>query len=850
MSFANCIEAVERAAGRKLGDDEMESLFTALERRRKYLEATGVVADTEEAALRAADDIARDLELAAVIERRNAGINWTRRVERTAWLMNTFGKNVAEGLEAMLVGVNRAKQGARAGVAQTQERLVKQYMAGFTHDLEATGHLPLFSSGAMDREVSRALWSLGQQDAKRVPTRAEADAIAALPREAVDIAKVIQKWQELARLDANRAGAAIGKEPGYITRQSHDPEKIRGNGSTAAMDAWAQVALDTFDMDAMLAERLDGDPAAMLRDLWTNLSSGNHMKAVPEPTGFKGPGNIAKKLSQGRVIRFKDADAWFRYNETFGTGNLRESVISGLRHNGEATGLMQVLGTNPQAMFEAIKGDAIQQLKDAGDVEQVAKIQQKTNRLDMFMSAVDGSMNIAGNAMWARRAANVRSWESLSKLGGMLLSQLNDVAVYASGARYQGRGFFAGMTEAVSGLGRGLKATETRDLAASLGVVLDNMAGELGRIGTFAEGGNLARVTQIFMKLNGSTWWTNRMRTSAAFGMSHHMALQSEKGWSALGEDFQRVLSLYGIGEAEWKVIQKTGAKHVDGRSYIVPEALRTVDDEHVRGYVGQAASDAEKAHARTDIEDKLRNYFVDQTSILALEPDAKVRATTLQGTRAGTWTGELMRFVMQFKSFTGAYMQRILGRELFGRGYEGDSIIGALRHGNGEFTGLAQLVVTSTLMGYASMALKDLAKGRTPRDPTQSPADAAKIFLAAMVQGGGAGIYGDFLFGQASRMGSGMIEQAAGPTISSAGRFVDLYHKAIAGDDVAARALNEVLNNTPFLNLFYTRAALNYLIFYRLQESMNPGYLRRMEADVEKNNAQGFLLRPSEVVR
>jgi len=171
-------------------------------------------------------------------------------------------------------------------------------------------------------------------------------------------------------------------------------------------------------------------------------------------------------------------------------------------------------------------------------------------------------------------------------------------------------------------------------------------------------------------------------------------------------------------------------------------------------------------------------------------------------------------------------------------------------RNGNGEALGLAQLIVTSTLMGYASMALKDLAKGRTPRDPTKSGADAAKIVLAAMVQGGGAGIYGDFLFGAASRFGSGTIESLAGPTLSTAGRVVDLYHRALQGDDFAARAFNEALNNTPFVNLFYTRAALNYLVFYRLQETMNPGYLRRMERETEKDNAQGFLLRPSAVVQ
>jgi hypothetical protein len=202
------------------------------------------------------------------------------------------------------------------------------------------------------------------------------------------------------------------------------------------------------------------------------------------------------------------------------------------------------------------------------------------------------------------------------------------------------------------------------------------------------------------------------------------------------------------------------------------------------------------------------------------------------------------MRFAMQFKSFTGAYTQRVLGREVYGRGYEGDSLIGALRNGNGELQGLARLIAMSTLMGYASMSLKDIAKGKTPRDPTED-GQALKVMLAAMVQGGGAGIYGDFLFGAANRMGSGTIESLAGPVVSSAGRIVDLYHKALEGDDVSARAFGEVLNNTPFMNLFYVRPVLNYMVLYQIQDMLSPGYLRRMQRDAEKNG-QEWLIAPS----
>lgn len=842
MSYAACLDTIQAAAGRKLSDEELDDLLSALQARQRFLQARGMAVDARDAAVKAADQVADELQRAAIIEKRNAALNAAKRLEKAAWVQANFGNNIAEGLEALLVGVNRAKTGAREGVAQVQEALRNQYLSGFVADLEKTGALPLLTSGAMDRDIARALWALGKDDVSTV---------ARLPKEAVELARAIQKWQEVSRIDANEAGASVGKIDGYITRQSHDPEKIRGDGSAQAFEAWKAEALQRFDLEQMAGET-GKSVDAMLRGLWTNLASGNHMKAVPDDvaSGFKGPGNLAKKLSQDRVIHFKSADDWFEYNQKFGTGNLRESVAAGLRHSADSIGMMRTLGTNPLAMFDAIKADLVDAAKNAGKVEMVAKLRDREKTLANYMAAVDGSMNIPGNALWARRMANVRSWEMLSKLGGMILSQLNDVAVYGSGARYQGRGFLSGMAEAVSGLGRDLKSTENKQLLQALGVSIDNMAGELGRAGSFGEAGGMAKATQLFMKLNLGDWWVKKMRASAALGMSNHLASISDRAFENLHPDTQRVLSLYNITAPEWELIRQTAAKNVDGKAYIVPEALRDLSDDAVRRYAGQAASETAIKDAKAEVEGRLRNYLVDQTRTLALEPDAKTRAIMLQGTQPGTVAGELMRFLTQFKSFTGAYMQRVAGRELFGRGYEGDSLWGALTHGNGEAVGLAQLIVTSTMLGYVSMSLKSLAKGISPRDPTESAGQAAQILLASMVQGGGAGIYGDFLFGAASRTGSGTIESLAGPVPSAAGRIVDLYHKALAGDDVRANAFNEALNNTPFVNLFYTRQALNYLIFYRMQEAMNPGYLRRMEAHTEKNNAQTFLLRPSDVIQ
>jgi len=55
--------------------------------------------------------------------------------------------------------------------------------------------------------------------------------------------------------------------------------------------------------------------------------------------------------------------------------------------------------------------------------------------------------------------------------------------------------------------------------------------------------------------------------------------------------------------------------------------------------------------------------------------------------------------------------------------------------------------------------------------------------------------------------------------------------------------------NNTPMLNLFYLRTAMDYAVIYQLQEMANPGYLRRMERKIERENKQHFFVPPSSVI-
>jgi len=124
-----------------------------------------------------------------------------------------------------------------------------------------------------------------------------------------------------------------------------------------------------------------------------------------------------------------------------------------------------------------------------------------------------------------------------------------------------------------------------------------------------------------------------------------------------------------------------------------------------------------------------------------------------------------------------------------------------------------------------------------------------ASTMTAAMLQGGALGIYGDFVLGTENRFGQDPITTLMGPGVGTAGDVLKTLIKIRDGDDPSANVVNLMKNNTPFINLFYTRMALDYLVFYRMQEYMNPGYLSRMESRVEEENKQNWWMRPSDHV-
>lgn len=817
-----CAEAIKNATGKDYTVEQIDDFIKAAEDIKKKVNLDDSIADKTAEIQRRLQESMNGMQLAAKIEQRNKLINEKRRMEAVNFVQTSFPEDYGRGVQAYIVGDNKVAPGSRLSVDAEQKSLMGQYLGGLAADLEKSGYLKLVRSGTFDREIARAMWG---------------DAVS---KDAGAIADIISKWQEKARLDANDAGAWIGKDPHYITRQSHDIEKI----AKADPQEYIQYLQSKLD----LSKTLEGveNPQQFFESIYEAFASGVHLNPnrMSIEGAFKGSGNLGKRMSQERVLHFKSADDWMDYNDRFGDGRMMESILRGLEFNSRNTGLLRKLGTNPESMVDAMQDDLMRSL--SGDPEAKKAFQRSKNKTSNFMKEVTGETMIPGNQMVAKWGSILRSIQSMSKLGGAVLSSFPDMVTYGSEVRYQGGSLLSGMGESFGALLKGRQDAEKRQIAANLGVGMDSFIG--GLTDKFSVNdplpGTMQKTMNLFFKLNGLSWWTDTMKISSAISTSNRLYQSRALKYAELDPSMQRVLKLYGIQDNEWGLISKATQVTSDKTGLVTPEAMldkRKITDTEISSALesqGVKPSKAKIDNMRNELERKIRAYVSDRTGFAQLETDARAKALWNQGTQRGTAGGELLRMISQFKQYPTIFLQRTVGREITGR---------AKNTGSNNFTdsvmwNTASLFTALTVMGYASMSAKDIVKGREPRDPL-----SWKTFMAAAAQGGGAGIYGDFLFGDMkNRFGGGAISTLAGPTAGTFDQVIDIMQRMRDGDDAAASAYRAILNNTPFLNLFYTRVALDYMILYDISEAMNPGYLRRMERRIKKDNEQEFLLPPS----
>ncbi len=322
-------------------------------------------------------------------------------------------------------------------------------------------------------------------------------------------------------------------------------------------------------------------------------------------------------------------------------------------------------------------------------------------------------------------------------------------------------------------------------------------------------------------KLSGLHVMTKATQDSIALEFNATLAEHIHGGasWGSLNQDFKNALSRVNFGEEEWGHLLKSKIlESPHGGKFLMTNDLR-VD------------ADFDPKIAKS-LADKLDTLIYGLRQEAANESGLATRALTTGAIfgdgSPGSVSRNLASTLFMFKSFpisaTMTHFIPALRRAGLIAGGEGGR----------KFDHLAMIMIGTTMIGAVSIALKDLTKGKTIDDPEKF--FTKELLISSFMQGGGMGLFGDFLFKDASRFGRGPVTEALGPMVGMADDVFRAtkgnFDKAISGEDpnFLRDTFRVTKRNIPVVgSLWYTRLALERLLLDNLERLIDPRFDSKM---------------------
>lgn len=734
--------------------------------------------------------------------------------------------------------------------------LGRRWIGAAINKINLAGAFKAAKSGLLDNEIAEALWRMSGGTANekvRISKagQAVADAIKAPMDEAVE------------RL--NTIGAHIEKAEGYALPTVWDARQLRkaaGPGASAddAFGAWwarerPRMADRTF-RDVMPkegqsqadAEREFGKSVFFGRVTGIDLSGGFPSVGMAEGTGdyvpyaFEGTRNIGRKLSQHRVVFWKDAQSWLEHSQEFGGGaSLLQHAVQVMDSSARRYALMQKFGTNPAANLNQVIEDVKGQYRNT-EPDAVNAFGKQEQQLKDTMGRLDGLLNAPMNADRQRLAETILTLEAEMHLGGVSLTHLT-AAPFTLSAQltHHGINHWNAIGEIMRTIFSSASDADKRAVLAEAGGYVHGIHASLAAAMRRTDAGIPGWVSYLgakFMQMTGLPYFIDKLQADGVKGMlMANLGHQVGRAFADLEPHVRAMLGRYGLTEGEWDLLRNVeNPTTVDGVRYVTPADIKNVSDDALLEHL-DATNYPEDQQARVlrdarwNIGDKLLMYFNDAAEHSTVTPGVRERGNpwVLGSARPGSWDYLARRFLLQFKMWPLAAYHQIWLQNL-------SQSMGRLEAAQN----IGWILALATAGGALRMSVNDAVNGRPQRNYL-NPVTA----LAAFAQGGGLGIYGDFLFGEVNRMGAGLVGTIGGPVASDLDRLLQIYgrFKTDVETGKGSKALDHMwpdlvkfgIGHVPFGNLIYLKSALDYLLWYHIYEAMSPGWWERTNRRMQK---------------
>lgn len=680
-----------------------------------------------------------------------------------------------------------------------------EYLATFSRDL-----LGRTRNKATMRNLIRELFGESTNDAS-----------------ARELAEAWRVTSESLRQRFNAAGGAIPKRTDWGLPQTHSAAKV----AAVTYKEWRDYILPRLNVDRMIDERtgLGFTPESLevaLNDVFETIRTDGLAKV--KPGGAARGRSLATRHTDHRFLVFKGGDAWLEYQQRFGSPDPFDTMIAHIDNMARDIALMETLGPNPAATMTFME----QTLRKAHATssDRVGDPEPRIKQMNGLYAMILGRNNAPVNSTAAYTFAGTRQILQSAQLGSAAIAAVTDLNFQRITRSFNGLPQANTITSTINQLMQ-LPGSERSKLALRLGLIADGYtsiaSGQMRFVGDISGPEITRRVADFVMRASLLSPWTQAGRW--AFGMEFlgHLADQAGKSIDQLDPNLRRALEHYGIGPDRWDMMRATQLYDHQGATFLRPSDIAE----------------------RTDIDPRMAQDLADRLLIMVnTETNYAVPSTSMRGRLAltgeaqpGTIPGELVRSFAMYKNFSTTILNTHIMR--------GINLRGAAR---GRY--LVGFIVSTTLMGALSMQLKEISKGRDPMsmDPVENP----EFWGAAMLQGGGLGIFGDFLFSNRNRYGGGLAETIAGPVTGAANDILNLTignaMQFASGEETnfGREVVNFAHRYTPGASMWYLRLGLERMITDQVRIMVDPNAgerFRRLERRYARERGQSYWWAPGQ---
>lgn len=738
-------------------------------------------------------------------ERRTALADAARaRIRDVVDRVKAEGGNVADALELLLLGRGKGVPDSPESVSRQGASLRALWGGSLASDLESAGVLPLLRGDKGFPEL-----------VMREMMEPESSGDAAARQTAALFTGYLKGMAQ----EINACGADIDSLENYVP-QSHDSLRIRRVGEKT----WVKYIARRIDPERTFPDLDAEEIPAALSGVYQAIVSGRrpeYRRANP----FLSPENPGGDTRRDCILYFNSAQSAVDYSRHFTSGGIGRAMLEAVETHARRVALMRVFGPHPEAMIKSFLESL--PVGDAG----------REHIFNCYRSLA-GEIGTPENPTAARVAAESRGLESMIRLGGAFLSSFADIASKVASARRFGRGWLEDWDCKLRPRFKSFQEEDRREFSRRLGLYCKALLGEL--YSTFnvndALSGDMTRWMNAFYAICPLPDWREPRRAAYAVCLSNQLARFVLDGGGDTAAHPAAVLRRAGL--LDRLDLLKKMVEEVNGEVYIFPESVSRLSDADLErhlplrlrentGKVPPQKREAARLAACSRLRDKvaraLIDYYAGEIGCALSGSAVKNRISLYSLGRPGVVTAAMRDISRRIgivpltpDQWANATCPRSTGEFLDSRTKR-------------SAPGFIHFFAAATVIGFVSMLAESVVMGRQ-RPNWEKPIAPT---LAAIMRSGAFGVLGHFYLGMASRFNR---QGAFSPPVTEAlARMGELSARLARGEfaDGGDAAVHNALDHLPFVNLHYTRQAIDYLVNFHIREAVAPGTLNQSGKDM-----------------